>query len=651
MKIMRLIYLSIVFSFMCISCFAENINKEFLILCYHDIPKEVNLNNYSVDQNSFIQQIEYLKAHGYNFISIQDVIDADNKKKGLPEKAVLLSFDDAYLSFYEFVYPLLKLYNYPCVLSVVTSWVDNPPKIIKEPLMNWQQLKEVSDSKLVYIASHSHNLHRAVVYNPQGNDSWAAVTRIYDKKSNAYESEDEFRKRIFDDLNLSRKLLKDRLSKGSCVLVWPYGRYNDICLEEAKKSGFTINFYLYDKKASLEDEMVFPRFTVVDNPTIQDFIKFEKRNFSELVMPQRILQADLDMIYDEDPVQCEKNLDSFVERVFNLKVTTVYLQAFCDINGDGNIKSVYFPNRVLPMKADFFNRVANQLSVRGIKVYAWMPMLSISFSDKEKNDLLRVKEYKKGKIKNSSSWYNRLSPFNSQARQKLILLYEDLAINARIDGVVFQDDGYLNDFEDFNDEALGEYKKITLSKDFVPYKKLTHEQKNKWINKKTEVLIDLTNELKQSVIKYRPRVLFARTLYVQTLLNPKSEEWFAQNYKKSLNNYDYVILMSYPMMEKIKNPKLWLKKMVDESKKFKGGIEKTVFKVQTYDWSKSKCIDTGVVVDWLRILIAQGAKNVAYYPDNYVDNCPDEKIIRTIVSTEDFPFKRKYTIKDFQKDY
>jgi biofilm PGA synthesis lipoprotein PgaB len=149
-----------------------------LVLCYHDVPKEVNLDKYGVDHEAFVQQIEYLRTHGYTFVSAADVIDAQKGAKELPAKAVLLTFDDAYATFYDFVLPVLKLYGIPCVLGVVTSWIDEPPAGLPGPLMSWAQLKEAAGSGLVEIASHSDKLHRAVIYNPYGNTSWAAVSRI-----------------------------------------------------------------------------------------------------------------------------------------------------------------------------------------------------------------------------------------------------------------------------------------------------------------------------------------------------------------------------------------------------------------------------------------------------------------------------------------
>jgi biofilm PGA synthesis lipoprotein PgaB len=50
---------------------------------------------------------------GYSVVSVQDLFDAAAGKKELPEKPILLTFDDGYLSFYTKVYPLLKKYHYP----------------------------------------------------------------------------------------------------------------------------------------------------------------------------------------------------------------------------------------------------------------------------------------------------------------------------------------------------------------------------------------------------------------------------------------------------------------------------------------------------------------------------------------------------------
>ncbi|MBV5348279.1 poly-beta-1,6-N-acetyl-D-glucosamine N-deacetylase PgaB, partial [bacterium] len=74
----------------------------------------------------------------------------------------------------------------------------------------------------------------------------------------------------------------------------------------------------------------------------------------------------------------EKNLGDLLERIKNLGVNTVYLQAFADPDANGAADYVYFPNRNIPMRADLFNRVAWQISTRTQvkRIYAWMPMMA-----------------------------------------------------------------------------------------------------------------------------------------------------------------------------------------------------------------------------------------------------------------------------------
>ncbi|MHB9154678.1 MAG: poly-beta-1,6-N-acetyl-D-glucosamine N-deacetylase PgaB [Endomicrobiales bacterium] len=609
----------------------------FLVLCYHDVPKTGQRDNYSVDRKSLVRQIEYLRTHGYTFISLEDARRARAKKKPLPPRSVLLTFDDGYRSFYDFVFPLLKVYKYPCVLAVVTGWIDRPPPEIVTPLLDWRQLREIAESGLVEIASHTHDLHRTVRYNPQGNDSWAAVSRVYDPVAMTYEDESAYRSRIHADLLRSRETLKNNLGVEARSLVWPFGEYNTFTVEEARACGFVNTFMLEDRPAAAENLETVPRFIVTNMSSVMEFARPLKN--PEEAVHQRILQADLDLIYDPDPAQQERNLDAFIERVVRLQADTVYLQAFCDDEGDGNIASVYFPNRVLPMKADLFNRVVNQLAVREIFVYAWMPTLSVTLPDPEENDRLRVVEFSGGKKQLSRSWYHRLSPFSAEAVEKLEMLYGDMAAHARIDGVIFQDDGYLTDFEDYNPAALEEYREIGGDED-IPCQQLGEGAQRDWTRAKTKKLIALTETLKNAVRRYRPQARFARTLYAPVLIDPGSEEWLAQNYADTLAAYDYAVIMAYPFMEGEKFPEKWLKQLVDAAKKYPDGLKKTVFKVQAYDWDKKRWVKTDTILRWLRTLVSQGALHVAYYPDNYLEDKPEANGIRRVISAEDFPFRR-----------
>ena len=99
----------------------------------------------------------------------------------------------------------------------------------------------------------------------------------------------------------------------------------------------------------------------------------------EATPSMRVAHVDLDYVYDPDPAQTDRNLGELVQRILDLQINTVFLQAYSDPTGDGLVRSVYFPNRWLPVRADLFNRAAWQLHNRAnVMVYAWMPVLALS---------------------------------------------------------------------------------------------------------------------------------------------------------------------------------------------------------------------------------------------------------------------------------
>lgn len=620
--------------------FPEN---SYLVLCYHDVADKItdDKDEYAEELQHFVQQLDFLKSQNCNFIGTDDILKARSGEKKLPARAVLMTFDDAYDSFYRNVFPVLKLYKCPAVLAVVTGWVDNPPvePEYHKKFMTWDQLREVASSGLVKIGSHSNNLHKGVLMNPLGSISPAVQTRIYDPVQKRYETSLEYRKRLYDDFAKSFSMIREKTGIAPEIMVWPYGRYNGISIEEAQKAGFKFMFTLDDGLGSINKIEAIPRYMIMKNPTVDSFAEMFKKGFARIER-LRIVHADIDSVYDPDPEKQNKNIDAFIERIYRLKPSAVYLQAFCDDNGDGNVSSVYFNNRVLPVKADIFSRIARSIFVRGMLVYAWMPAMTFVLPDEKETEKLRVREFRDGKIELSTSWYKRLSPFNEEACKKIEMIFEDLGTYCDFDGVIFQDDAYMNDYEDFSPDALKEYVKISGDAN-IPFQELSGEQKSKWTDVKTEKIMALTDRIKKKVLYYRPEIRFARTLYAPVLLKPESEEWFCQNYEKTLKHYDYAVIMAYPKMEDIFWETSWLKSLVKKASEYPGGLNKTVFKTQAYDWKKDEWINSKTVNKWLRVLAAAGAHDISYYPDSYIDNKPDLKVIRDMISSKDSWIEKK----------
>ncbi|MDD1622838.1 MAG: poly-beta-1,6-N-acetyl-D-glucosamine N-deacetylase PgaB [Methylococcaceae bacterium] len=601
---------------------AETAAQGFLVLNYHDILEEEEkvppFDRIAVNKLHLDEHFAWLKKNNYHVISIQDLLDAMKGEKALPSKAVMLSFDDGYQSFYTRVMPLLKKYKYPATLAVVGTWLEqqNVPGV--KPLMTPAQIREVMDTGLVEIASHSYDLHHGIPANPQGNQQSAVTARLYSAEYDEYENDESYRKRIFQEIDKSSEQLFQQLGKRPRVMVWPYGEYNAIALEAAKMAGMRLTMGLNDGANTLADAGVMKRMMITDDANVAQFAEIVKnqRDGQEL----RVAHVDMDYIYDEDEDQTTRNLTALVERIKASGANTVYLQAFSDPDGDGNAEQLYFPNRHLPVRRDLFNHVALQLRTRaGVKVYAWMPIMAYKADVPLK---WYVKEWREGEPQLSRHIYTRLSPFNPEARQYVGEIYEDLAKHCDFNGVLFHDDGILSDFEDVSPQAMefshgvwglpAEFDKIHASADL----------RLRWAQHKTELIGQFTDYLADKVRFYRPYIKTARNFYSLPLLKPYSEEWYAQSFPAFLKHYDYVAVEAMPFMEEAEDPKKWLTELVKKTAEYPQGLDKMVFELQAVDWKTQKDIPMQTFTEQFQLLKKQGAKHIGYYPDNLYHDQP-----------------------------
>lgn len=393
----------------------------FQVLNYHDIPDDVRSqpDRYSLDAGKLVREFAWLHDQGYHPVSLEQIVAAREHGAPLPPKAVLLSFDDGYRSFYTRVFPLLKLFNYPALLAIVGSWLEVPEGQVihydtvdfpRSHFMTWEQLREVSGSGLVEIASHSYDLHHGVLANPQGNKQPATITHTYDPASRSYESDAAHQRRIREDLRRNSRLIEKHLGKPPRILVWPYGRYNEEAVGIAREVGMPYTVTLEDGVNTPDMPLTHVKRTIIElNPSLEDFAG-ETRNLIPLD-PIHAFYVELDGIYSPDPQEQEQKLSKVLDRIAKARPSRVYLQAFADPNGDGVVDAVYFPNRYLPMRADVFNRAAWQIATRGgARVFAWMPV---------------------------SAFLNPPAGGRRWEPTELRGLYQDLAKHATFDGLLF----------------------------------------------------------------------------------------------------------------------------------------------------------------------------------------------------------------------
>jgi len=621
---------------------------DVIVLCYHDVRNNVggtpiglppkagqsaeiapgmdahlDADQYAISTRNLASQFDWLQAHGYHVIDLQQLIDARTGQTKLPDKAVLLTFDDGLRSAYANVFPLLKAYRYHAVMAVVGAWIDLPAKgsvdygprpFTRADFATWSELREMQDSGLVEIASHTYNLHRGILANPEGNLIPAVAVHAYDAQTRRYETDQEYAARIRADLARNSQEIREHLGRAPRAMMWPYGTYTQSSDAIASSLGMHVTFTLglpvvAPAKPFGETGLnAIPRLVLMSNPNVED-LAWSLRHLY-LKSNVRAVQVDLDYIYDPDPAQQNRNLGHLLDRIKKLNVNQVWLQAFADPTGSGAASSVYFPNSELPMRADLFSRAAWQLRTRaGVQVYAWMPVLAWQLPDKSLQTSLQIKS----KSGLPSKDPVRINPFLPESRRIIGALYEDLGRAAPVAGILFNDDAILQDTDDLGPHAPAPGPK------------------------RTQALIDFTNDLAAHVRQWSPEISTARNLFAMPVLKPRSEAWYAQSLPAFLANYNMVALMAMPGLENVRRPKPWLKKLTRSVARVPGGIDGTVFELQTVDWRTKKPIPFRKLSGEMRLLQSRGALNLAYYPDDFAKSNPDIGKLIPAFSASSYP--------------
>lgn len=634
--------------------------NELIVIAYHDVEdSDPNQMYLSVSTEHLRQQFSWLQENNYVPVSVDQVLAAREGKSVLPPRAVMLTFDDGYQSFYTRVYPLLKAYNWPAMVAPVGKWLDTPQDekvdfggqpTERERFLRWSQVREMVDSGLVEIGAHTQDMHFGTIANPQGNTQPVAAAHRYLSDLKRYETDEEFKARFRADVRAISASIKKHSGQAPRVWVWPYGRVSGLGLSILQEEGYLMAMTLTDGVATVDDLMNMPRYLVDNDPKISSFASFITGRENENPN-NRIVHVDLDYVYDEDPEQTEKNLGELVQRIADLRPHSVYLQAFADPIGDGLVRSVYFPNRHLPMRADLFNRVAWQLHSRAyVEVYAWMPVLAIETAA----PVDRVLQWQPdGSVSlPPADSYQRLSPFDPRARQLLGDLYEDLGRSSLFYGVLFHDDATLSDFEDASPSALAAYEQAGFGRDIGAIH-ADPEQMQKWSRFKSRTLVELTQELAERVkVQHGPQIATVRNMYALPALQPESEQWFAQNLDDFLTSYDWTAVMAMPLMEVVapNQATAWLESLVQAVSHHPQGLQRTIFEVQAVDWAADTGMATGTanrprdiksqqIAQWLNTLSVQGARHMGYYPDDFLRNHPEMNVIRPEITANWYPIK------------
>lgn len=181
---------------------------------YHHILKDSKKwGKYVISPGEFEDDIIYLKKEGYSTIVMQDLIDFVYYKKELPLKPIMLTFDDGYLSNYDYILPILEKYDCKAVISVVGEFIErNSVECVSNTAysyMNWEQVNELVHSSYIEIQNHSYSMHK--ISKRKGASK---------KKGESYE---QYKKALNNDIGKLQILMEEKTGYKPTTFTYPYG--------------------------------------------------------------------------------------------------------------------------------------------------------------------------------------------------------------------------------------------------------------------------------------------------------------------------------------------------------------------------------------------------------------------------------------------
>jgi peptidoglycan/xylan/chitin deacetylase (PgdA/CDA1 family) len=192
-----------------------------------------------VAPQAFEEQVAYLTNNGYHTITFAELVGAFNGEVTLPEKPVIITFDDGWDDIYNVAYPILKQYGQRATFFIPSNWVENLDGVV-----SWAQVEEMSAGGME-IGSHS-------------------VTHPY-----LTTADPEWRKY---EIEGSKATLEEHVKKPVTAFAYPFGLYDDTVIADLKAAGYLTACTIDPGATATPDNLLtLPRTWVYDWTTIDDF--------------------------------------------------------------------------------------------------------------------------------------------------------------------------------------------------------------------------------------------------------------------------------------------------------------------------------------------------------------------------------------------
>lgn len=211
---------------------AEDPGVRVPVIMYHAVMDDASrLGKYVISPEELESDFKWLSENGYTAILSEDLINYTENGAALPEKPILLTFDDGYYNNYLYAYPTAKRYGMKFVLSPIGKYADlyteTPDKSPYYAHCTWDMLREMQSSGVVEIANHTYDLH--------SSDGARLGT-----KQLSGESLEDYTKLLTEDVTLFQQKAEENLQSKPVLFAYPFGAVSKGEPEIIKNLGFKV---------------------------------------------------------------------------------------------------------------------------------------------------------------------------------------------------------------------------------------------------------------------------------------------------------------------------------------------------------------------------------------------------------------------------
>lgn len=223
---MRVRIQKLICALLCVSlltAFAAASGTRLPILMYHDITSDpAAVNSMTVTEERFRLDMEFLQQYGYTALLPTDLLDIRQGMQPMPDKPIMVTFDDGYLSNYTLAYPVLQQTGLKAALAVVAANIQTDDYATEDRhILTWGELRDMSESGVFEIGLHTYNLHNPQYAGMTAPDGIDGVQRLRGETQSAYSA------RVGSDLSIGLSLLRQYTGQQTVnYFSYPFGAYD-----------------------------------------------------------------------------------------------------------------------------------------------------------------------------------------------------------------------------------------------------------------------------------------------------------------------------------------------------------------------------------------------------------------------------------------